>query len=497
MSNTSRAQSTRQSNSNAPSRSLLRLVLLGFLVAILPILVLIYRAGHDISMLSSHGEITARQSVNDTRRARTLVNMGYEIERIIRQYAVVQNTSLLQTYRDRVVQFNSIYAEQMKHIHTFDHKDDVGNAIRQMQDFAQTPTNVQSVLSLFPALNNQLYALEILTNTQVDNYLQNMRLRAQMTYSALWILLAITLSLTLAAIIFFTWRITRPIQQLESRILSLGTNRRTDRGEIKGPAEFSHLGHRLDWLGDRLDELEAQKRQFLRHMSHELKTPLAAIREGAGLLEEGIVGELTERQREIIILIDNSSAELQIMIEQLLDYNRVQQNQMLTITRFDVVTLVHEIINKHRLALEGKQQMLEVPRRPVYWQADRIRMTRVIDNLISNVVAYGDDQGLLRVRVWTDEHSLYLEVGNSGDPIAKDDGEHLFEPFYQGSSTRKGPLKGSGIGLSVAAECAQIQGGTLELVEEAEEDVCFRLTLPKAELGEQATSQGNLEVRAT
>lgn len=467
-------------------RSLLRLVLLGFAVAMLPVMVLIYQAGQAISELSALADSSARQAVDDTRRARALINLTSEMERAARQYEVLEEPQLLDVYRDRMARFEQLFDLQVARLGSLGLENPLRGLLAELREFPELERDQQqALLARFPAFAGGVDELGIVTNNLVDTRLEAMRERAGAIYSDLWLKLAVTLALTLAAILFFTWRIIRPIRQLERRILSLGSHRRESVEEIKGPAELVALGRRLDWLGERLDELEAQKRTFLRHMSHELKTPLAAIREGTGLLADGIVGSLGKRQREIVLLIDDSSAELQTLIEQLLDYNLVQHNRTLTVTRFDVVTLIHEVIGKHRLAFESKGLSLDVPRRPVYWQADRVRTGRIIDNLISNVIAYGADNGSLWVRAWNDERMLYVEVANSGERISEQDRDHLFEPFYQGRIRRKGPLKGSGIGLSVAAESAAIQHGSLVLVDDAEEDVCFRLTLPMADAGQR------------
>ncbi|MGJ8515181.1 ATP-binding protein [Carnimonas bestiolae] len=479
------AASSRPKRRDSRRMSLLYLVLLGFALAMLPILVMIYQAAHDVSRLAQLGEHSARAGVDDTRRAQSLGMLSSELDRVARQYVVINNQSLLNSYRERLRRFSALFEQQAKRLDGPNVEQEIRDSIAKLRKFpGENAEEQRELLAELPVLGNDVRTIEVVTNDLVDTQLQAMRNEARDIYATLWIELGVTLLLTLAAIIFFTWRITHPIRQLEQQIRTLEEPPRDTEVVINGPAELVSLNQGLNWLGKRLDDLEAQKRSFLRHMSHELKTPLAAIREGTGLLADGMVGALGKRQREIVLLIDDSSAELQILIEQLLDYNQTQRNRTLTVSRFDVVTLIHEIVAKHRLALESKGQLLEIPRRPVYWQADRVRTTRVIDNLVSNVIAYGNDHGTLWVRVWTDEEWLYVEIANTGNPISAEEKTRLFEPFFQGSSRRKGPLKGSGIGLSVASESALIQGGRLQLVDDAQEDVCFRLMLPQAQEGE-------------
>ncbi|WP_346300031.1 HAMP domain-containing sensor histidine kinase, partial [Halomonas sp. BM-2019] len=205
----------------------------------------------------------------------------------------------------------------------------------------------------------------------------------------------------------------------------------------------------------------------------------ASVREGSALRADGVAGEVSPRQREILELIDASGAELQRLIEQLLDYNLLQHNRQVTPERLDVATVVKEVLAKHRLALANKGMRVTCFDGPLEWLLDRTGTTRILDNLISNAIAYGEDGGELAIRARRHRDRLELEVANSGAPIAEQDRPRLFEAFYQGRARRQGPLKGSGIGLSVAADCARLQEGELALVEDPRMAVCFRLTLPE------------------
>jgi two-component system sensor histidine kinase GlrK len=112
------------------------------------------------------------------------------------------------------------------------------------------------------------------------------------------------------------------------------------------------------------------------------------------------------------------------------------------------------------------------------WEADRYKLRTALDNLLSNAVNYTPEEGRIEV-VWRrDDANLVVEVANSGEPIPEEDAERVFEPFVQSSAKRSGPIKGSGIGLSVARECMEVQGGSLSLIDHPELPVCFRIICP-------------------
>ncbi|MEQ6917099.1 sensor histidine kinase [Halomonas aquatica] len=463
-------------------RSLLQLVLLAFLVVMLPLAVLMIQAGQALSELSRLADVSARQAVEETRRARSLGALALEMERGARQYAVVEQEGLLDIFDERLAEFRQLLAQQRL---LLPDDPDVAALEEALGDLAGLPDlpleAFRARLSDFLSFAQHTEAMRRATNRRIDQRIDAISARAEDVQVRLWWQTAALVSASLVLMLLVTRLIVHPIRQLERRILGIGSvggDAGRNARPLKGPAELITLDERLDWLASRLDELEAQKQQFLRHMSHELKTPLASVREGSSLLSDGVAGEVTPRQREILDLIDASGRELQQLIEQLLDYNLLKHGRKLHIERLDVATVVKEVLAKHRLALDHKEMRVSCFDGPLTWAIDRTATARVIDNLISNAVAYGEDGGVLDIRARPLKDHLMIEVANSGEPIAEEDRERLFDAFYQGRVRRKGPLKGSGIGLSVAADCARLQEGRLELVDDPRLAVCFRLTLP-------------------
>ncbi|SFU57866.1 sensor histidine kinase [Halomonas korlensis] len=462
-------------------RSLLQLVLLAFLLVMLPLAVLMFQAGQALTELSRLADVSARQAVEETRRARTLSALALEMERGARQYAVLEQESLLDIYYERLDEYQTLLT---LHRELLPESPEVATLDGQLEELARLPElpieEFRERLVAFYPFSQNTDAMRRATNEQIDLRIEAIRERATNVQNRLWLQTAALVSASLILMLYFSWLIIRPVHQLERRILGLGSGNKPQTARpIQGPAELVQLDQRLDWLASRLEELEEQKQQFLRHMSHELKTPLASVREGSSLLADGVAGELTPRQREILDLIDASGSDLQRLIEQLLDYNLLQHNRAIEPERMDIATVVKEVLAKHRLALSNKGMRVTYFDAPLEWRADRSAISCILDNLISNAIAYGEDGGRLEIRAYRHLDELMIEVANSGEPIADEDRGRLFEAFYQGRIRRKGPLKGSGIGLSVAADCARLHHGSLALVEHPHLDVCFRLTLPR------------------
>ena len=282
---------------------------------------------------------------------------------------------------------------------------------------------------------------------------------------------------TLALLLLFAYWINRPVKELTKEIDKLGTTGLGHTVRISGPEEVAVLGRKLDWLRERLHETEKQKQQFQRHISHELKTPLASLREGTDLLAEHVTGHLSQQQQEVIEIVQQNAIELQRLIENLVEYNQLPK-QELVFENIHLGELWREILKSYLLTIDQKKLKLEVRSMLTHWVADRHKLKTTFDNLMSNAVNYTPEGGLIQV-VWRQQAAkLVIDVANSGEPIPPEDAERVFEPFYQSTAKRTGPIKGSGVGLSVARDCIELQGGGLTLIPHQFFPVCFRLQCP-------------------
>src|ERR1700722_3414066 len=136
-------------------------------------------------------------------------------------------------------------------------------------------------------------------SAQIYRELTSLRLGAQRAQQNLLWQTLLLVPMTLAVVGVFTYLFGRPIRAIDRAISELGRGTFSRPIVIKGPADLERLAAQLEWLRGRLLDLAQEKNRFLRHMSHELKTPLANIREGTELLMDGAVGELDSNQREV------------------------------------------------------------------------------------------------------------------------------------------------------------------------------------------------------
>ncbi len=261
--------------------------------------------------------------------------------------------------------------------------------------------------------------------------------------------------------------IARPLRRLEEAVHRLGEGEWSARIEITGPRDLERLGGRLEWLRLRLLELDGQKVNFLRHVSHELKTPLAALCEGSELLQHQSVGQLTAAQCEIAQILCRSSREMHRQIEGLLNFSAIGQTPGLCLNRRPIRLdrLVDKAIADHRVALHVKRLRVEKALESAVVCGDRERLRAVFGNLVSNAIKYSPHGGCIFIALRPHAGQAVLEVRDEGPGIAPNERDRVFDPFFQGRAVPSGHIKGTGLGLAIAREFVQAHEGSIKVLD--------------------------------
>lgn len=240
-----------------------------------------------------------------------------------------------------------------------------------------------------------------------------------------------------------------------------------------------------------LRNLDVAKSQFLTNVSHELRTPLTAIVTYGEVLRDGLLGEISPRQREAIESMINSCRQLLSMIEEILTYARTNAPAIeLQPTEFeleDVVRHVYEmnasLIGQKKLRYEAKVNA-KLPR----VRADRDKVIHVLGNLIGNAIDFTPENGLLRVDARrSPENPDWLEVTVTDTGIGIDPRHHemIFQEFAQVDASRSRMHHGTGLGLAIARKFVELHGGRIWVESELGAGSRFVFTLPTVEADER------------
>jgi two-component system sensor histidine kinase ChiS len=234
-----------------------------------------------------------------------------------------------------------------------------------------------------------------------------------------------------------------------------------------------------------LRDRDALKTQFLSNISHDLRTPLTAIITHAEILRDGILGAVTDRQRDSISIIITGGRQLLDMIAEILMHAR-SSSEPLTLVEEDfslhevieqVTALSESLVAKKGLTLE-RFLSTEVPQ----VRADRDKIIHVLTNLLGNAVEFTPSGGRVWINASMSEDDLakavVIEVGDTGRGISPDHHELIFREFAQVDSSASRAHHGTGLGLTIARRFVELHGGRIWVESELGCGSRFYFTLP-------------------
>lgn len=270
--------------------------------------------------------------------------------------------------------------------------------------------------------------------------------------------------------------LARLIGRFEKALIRLGKGDLKQRIELDGPGDLRWLGRWLEWLRRRLLSLEEGRAQVLRHVSHELKTPLAAMHEGASLLAEEVPGPLTPDQRHIVGILQSNSRRLQGLIEGLL---RLQQAghaaERIGFETLRYDQLIEQVLETSRLIAGERHIQFNCALAETEILAGHEALMTIIHNLLSNAVKFSPDGGHIDITLTHDATQATLDVQDQGPGVTTQDATQIFEPFYRSAASHQ--VAGIGLGLAIAREFVLAHRGELNLIPSTE-GAHFRVTLP-------------------
>jgi two-component system sensor histidine kinase GlrK len=452
----------------------------------LPLIAALVLATLSVDRLVIHSQHALLQGVLVTQGTQVLVEAITAMERNARQYQVLGDKVLFDVYEENHAKFVDT-ARTLKALEM------TGGQGELLDELLVLENEMQVVLGTFPhdapetaaALAGfgelSVIARQILVDNQdlISRGVEQIQHNAANVQRTLVLQAVALVPAALLLIALFAVLITRPIKQIDTSIRRLGDGKFNQPVVVKGPRDLEQLGERLDWLRKRLLELEQEKTKFLQHISHELKTPLTAIREGTELLNERVVGELNAQQREITSILQDSSIQLQKLIENLLNFSMVRtKTSTLFSKRLDLKPLIEEVLEGHKVAILFRELDLRCVLQSVQVNGDGEKLRIMVDNLVSNAIKYSPNNKPLWVMLSKRGNNAIIEVADSGPGIPEAQHERIFEAFFQGTPANKSHVRGSGLGLSIAREYAQAHGGDITVVKPKSVGACFRVVLP-------------------
>jgi two-component system sensor histidine kinase GlrK len=471
-------------------RSFLGLLLTGFTLVMLPLVAALAYSAWNTERLAGLSRSAVFNASQAARTSRSLVDRIAAIERVAQQMAVLNDPELAVDYArihrsfkqlsEEIAQLPLDESQAAALARTVEHEQGIYDLLTEQP---RRKLDTKIVSQRMDRLIDSAREVLAINNRIVDREVHRLSLKAEQVQRGLIVLVFLSTAGALTIALALTRYIARPISEIDGAIRQLGGADFSKPIAVRGPEDLRYLGRRLDWLRRRLEEFETQKNRFLRHVSHELKTPLTALREGAELLHDEVAGPLVPTQAQVVLIMRDNSVKLQRLIEELLDYQRaLHAAASLEVRLVELDELVREAARSHELAAQAKGLRLTIEAQAATLEADPQKLRSIVDNLISNAVKFTPPGGTISVRARTLAGEAVIEVMDSGPGVPPEERESIFNLFFRGRTKadagRGGGIKGSGLGLAIARELVEAHGGQIAVVNGATGGH-FRVTLPR------------------
>ena len=359
----------------------------------------------------------------------------------------------------------------------------------QSQYRSLSPENAETALGnqldLLSRLRVEVQSAIFAAQHTIESRVQESSIAARRAEKISWWASGMALVLSLAVCFWIIRSISGPLRDLTAGTRAVAEGKFFYQLDSSRNDELAQLAGDFNIMTRRLSELDSLKKDFVSHVSHELKTPLASIEETIRLLLDGIPGPLNAEQRRFLELNLLSSRRLSSLIRNLLDVSRMEAGVMrYEMKRHDLVGLVRTALGEFEAPLLERSVRLEIrlPETPVPVACDAERITQVVGNLVGNALKFSPRGGSLRVTLqrtaelppdlpasrrehWQSPSSgegyALLAVTDNGQGVPVAERERIFEKFHQVKGGQKVSKPGVGLGLAISRTIVDAHHGAI------------------------------------
>ena len=225
-------------------------------------------------------------------------------------------------------------------------------------------------------------------------------------------------------------------------------------------------------------DVEEAKNNLLGEVTHDLKTPLAAILSFADLVRAA--GELNPKQDQFLGRITSAASRMTEQVHQLLDVVWIEAGMKLTLVDVNLLQLVKSTLEiiEPRAAAKQIRFSLEAPENVPTITADNNRLGQVVANLINNAVKYSPEHTTITLKIWLEQHDIALSVHDQGMGIAQEHLDNLFQRFYRVKNVQTRQIEGTGLGLYIARSIVEQHDGRITVESQPGVGSTFTIYLP-------------------
>ncbi|RMG46626.1 MAG: HAMP domain-containing protein [Acidobacteria bacterium] len=356
-------------------------------------------------------------------------------------------------------------------------------------------------ISYLESLRLQADILIRVTQQEIASQVQSVAVTGKRAEFISWVAGAIALGLSVLVSLLITRSILKPLDQLTEGTRALAQGNFSYHLDIPGDDKLAQLARDFNTMTERLGELDQMKKDFISHVSHELKAPLASMQEITQLLLDEIPGPLTEKQKHFLQLNLQSGRRLSAMIGNLLDLSRMEAGVMdYQRQAQDIIALVRTALAEAQVLMDEKHLRLEteLPPHPLIVECDGDRIIQVIRNLLDNALKFSPPGGTIGVKVsaltsstrlptyWRERFPelppaggyVLIAISDSGPGVPDAHKEKIFQKFHQVKQGRKLPGQGVGLGLAICRTIVEAHQGAIWVEDNEGGGSIFYVLLP-------------------
>ena len=303
------------------------------------------------------------------------------------------------------------------------------------------------------------------------------------TWGRIFIISVLSVLLGLLGAAVLAGAMSRPINRLARGAIAIGEGNLDTVINVRSKDELGALAKEFNRMARRLKELDDLKDAFISNITHDLKSPLGAMKGYVDFILKGKMGPVTEKQIEALNIVKNNSVRLGNFIEDILDYARIKSGKIELLKEpVDIGELVKREILAIKPVTEKKNITLmeQIPDKIERINVDSNSMGRVISNLFTNACKFTPEGGSITITVEDKDREQVVSVSDTGIGIPEDDVDMIFERFHQvRDHIKKVRTRGTGLGLAIVRGVVEAHGGKVSVQSKEGKGSTFRFTIPK------------------
>ena len=292
-----------------------------------------------------------------------------------------------------------------------------------------------------------------------------------------WSIVAALLVICLSYL--FAGRILLPLKIINSQIREINQTSLSRRIPFrKSHDELYELTVSLNSMFDRLQDSFAKQREFIGNAAHEIKTPITSLL----LSYENILNKsLPIDLRTSLESQQDTLRRVSMLVKNLLDISRLEQQESLHFEKFDLFELIDKVLNDFEDILADSQIELLVNAGKVEYFGDRLKIQRMLVNIIDNAIKYTQPPGTIDISIKKSTQNIHLEISNTGAPIPPGDYDKIFDQFYRVDKSHSSRTGGVGLGLAIVKKIVELHEGTISVTSDSG-TTSFKINLPNRQI---------------